>query len=139
MRRSKDIDRPPAAVWQFIAVDHVRNHPRWDPRMELRQITAGPIGVGTRIHRRHTRVGVPIEGEMEVVEFEPRRALGTVIRDRTPDGELEVHSRLILKPKGPERTMVTIQLDLPGTAPSMDPGMIEGSLSRMKELIEAET
>lgn len=136
---SKVIDRPPAVVWQFYAVNHLRNHPRWDPNMELRQLTEGPIGVGTRIHRRHTRIGVPIEGTMEVVEFETERALGVVIHDRTPTGPLEVHSRMTAEPESEGRTTLTIHLDIPGMAASMDPSMVEASLSKMKELIEAET
>jgi hypothetical protein len=36
------IDRPPAEVFRFIAVDHVRNHPRWDPKMAIEQLTEGP-------------------------------------------------------------------------------------------------
>jgi hypothetical protein len=39
---SELIDRPPAEVFRFVAVDHVRNHPRWDPQMELEQLTEGP-------------------------------------------------------------------------------------------------
>ena len=136
---SKVIDRPPAVVWQFFAVDHLRNHPRWDPKMELRQLTDGPIGVGTRIQRRHTRLGVPIEGTMEVVEFQPERAMGAVIHDSTPTGPLEVHSRMTAEPEGEGRTTLTIHLDIPAMAASMDPSMVEASLSKMKELIEAET
>lgn len=136
---AKVIDRPAAAVWKFLAVDHVRNHPRWDPRMELRQLTEGPMRAGTRIHRRHTRLDVPIEGTMEVVEFEPERAMATVIQDNTPSGPLEVHSRMTMEPVDEGRTKLTIELEMPGMAASMDPAMIEGSLTRMKELIEAET
>ncbi|CAN5471602.1 hypothetical protein BH24CHL9_BH24CHL9_11670 [soil metagenome] len=106
--------------------------------MELRQVTEGPIGVGARIERRHTRVGVPIEGTMEVVEFEPGRALGTVIQDRTPQGPLEVRSRATLEPTETGGTLLTFRLEMPGTAASMDPSMIEASLDRIKELIEAE-
>ena len=132
------IDRPPAVVWQFIATDHVRNHPRWDPKMELRQITKGASGVGTRIHRRHTRLGASIEGTMEIVEFRPPRAMGAVIHDNTPTGELEVRSRMTMESeKG--RTKLTINLDIPAMTASMDPTMIDASLARMKELIEAET
>lgn len=98
--------------------------------MELRPLTEGPIGVGTRIERRHTRLGAPIEGTMEVVEFQPERAMGVVIRDSTPTGELEVHSRMTAEPEGEGGTTLTIHLDLPATAPSMDPSMIEVSLAK---------
>ena len=32
---SEVIDRPPADVFRFYAVNHVQNHPRWDLDMEL--------------------------------------------------------------------------------------------------------
>lgn len=136
---SKVIDRPPRVVFDFIAVNHVRNHPRWDQKMELAQITDGPVGVGTRFHRRHTRVGTPIEGTMEVVEFEPDRAFGVAIHDNTPNGPLEVRSRITMGSEGENQTTVTVHLEIPGMHASMDPSMIEASLSRMKELIESET
>ena len=68
---SEVIDRPLADVFRFYAVNHVQNHPRWDPDMQLEQLTEGPIGVGTVIRRRHTHYGEPIEGTMEVTEYEP--------------------------------------------------------------------
>lgn len=133
------IDRPPSTVWQFVAVDHVENHPRWDEKMELQPLTDGPIRVGTRIARRHTRIETPIEGTMEVVEFAPPHAFGVVIQDQTPSGVLEVRSRMTTEPTGEGQTRLTIELQLPGPAGSMDPGMVEGSLARMKALIESET
>ncbi|MDP8905219.1 MAG: SRPBCC family protein [Chloroflexota bacterium] len=139
LSRSVDVDRPVSAVWKWYAIDHVVNHPRWDPAMQLRQEGEGPIGVGTRIRRRHTRVDTPIEGTMEVVEFEPERSMGVVIRDGTPHGVLEVRGRAALEPLDAERTRLTFELELPGEAPSMDPSMIEASLRRIKQLIEDET
>jgi hypothetical protein len=32
---SQVFDRPVAGVFNFLARDHVRNHPRWDPDMQL--------------------------------------------------------------------------------------------------------
>ena len=138
--RSIVINKPPSVVFDFVAVNHLRNHPRWDPHMELRQLTDGPLGVGTRFERRHTRIGAPIEGAMEVVEFEPGQSMGFIIHDQTPNGPLEVRSRSTLEPLDEgASTRMTIYLDIPAMDASMDPTMIEGSLRRMKELIEAET
>lgn len=131
---SQVIDRPPNEVFQFIAVDHVRNHPRWDPKMELEQLTEGPIGVGTVIRRRHTHTGSPVEGTMEIVDFVPDRSLGMVIHD----GPVEMHSRLSFEPEGQNSTRLTGALDVPSMAEPMDPGPIQQSLRRMKELIESE-
>lgn len=127
------IDRPPSEVFRFIAVHHVRNHPRWDPKMELEQLTEGPIGVGTVIRRRHTHAGAPTEGTMEVLEFVPDRVLGMVIRD----GPIEMFSRMTFEPHGEHATLLTGNLDVPSMSEPMDPRPIEESLRHMKELIEA--
>lgn len=136
---STTINRPPAVVFDFYAVNHVLNHPRWDPHMHLEQLTEGPVRVGTRIKRRHTRVGSPIEGVMEVVEFEPGKAMAIKIVDQTPNGPLEVHGRATFEPVDGDSTKLTFSLDIPGMPASMDPSMIEGSLRRIKELVETET
>lgn len=133
------IDRTPDIVFRFVAVGHVRNHPRWDPYMELRLETPGPIGVGSRIARRHTRLSWTIIGTMEITEFEPGRSFGSVVRDQTPHGLLEARGRMTMDPEGEGGTRLTIHLEIPSMAKSMDPSMIEGSLARSKELIEAET
>jgi hypothetical protein len=133
------VDRPPAVVFDFYAVNHVRNHPRWDPNMQLTQLTEGPVGVGTRIQRRHTRLGTPIEGMMEVVEFDPGKAMTAVIVDQTPEGPLELHGRVTFDALDGDRTKLALELDLPHYHGSMDPSLIEGSYRRIKELIEAET
>jgi uncharacterized protein YndB with AHSA1/START domain len=129
---SQVIDRPPAEVFRFIATDHVVNHPRWDPFMQLEQLSEGPIGVGTVIRRRSSRSGAVVEGTMEVVEYEPDRLFGLLIRD----GSLVMHSRLRFEPVGERSTRITGSLDVPAMEAPMDPRPIEGSLRRMKELIE---
>jgi uncharacterized protein YndB with AHSA1/START domain len=132
---SQVIDRPPAEVFRFIATNHVQNHPRWDPKMELRQLTEGPIGVGTVIHRRHTHTGAPVEGTMEVVEFTAPQLFGLVIRD----GPVEMRSRVTFEPNGQNATLITASLDIPTMAEPMDPAPIQHSLLRMKELIETDS
>lgn len=131
---SQVIDRPPEEVFRFIATNHVQNPPRWDPKMELEQMTDGPIGVGTVIYRRHTHPGFPVEGTMEVVEFVPDRAFGLFIHD----GSTEMHSRLTFEPLDPNATRLMGTLDVPSMTEPMDPAPIQQSLRRMKELIESE-
>jgi len=128
------IDRPPADVFHFIATDHVRNHPRWDPVMELEQVTDGPIGVGTTIRRRHTHYGDPIEGTMEVVEYEPNRAFGMVIHD----GPMEIRTRMLFEPEGEGGTRVRGFIDIPSATSPIDPAAIQSSFREMKRLIESE-
>ena len=78
---SQVIDRPSSVVWGFIVTDHIANHPRWDPQMELWPVTEGPLGLGTVIRRRQSRGDVPSEGTMEVVEFDPDHAVGWLVHD----------------------------------------------------------
>lgn len=132
---SQVIERPPDEVFRFIATNHVQNHPRWDPQMQLRQVTEGPIAVGSVIHRRHTHSGAPQEGTMEFVEYSPPHAFGMVIRD----GSVEMHSRMTFQPHGQHATLITGTLDVPSMAEPMDPAPFEHSLRRMKELIESDS
>lgn len=133
------IDRSPSVVFDFFAVNHVRNHPRWDPHMELEQVTTGPVGVGTRIKRRNTRFGSPIEGTMDIVEFERGRSFGAEIVDQTPNGPMEIRSRATLEYLDESVTKLTLYLDIPSMTAPLDSSMIEGSLRRIKELVETET
>jgi uncharacterized protein YndB with AHSA1/START domain len=135
---SIEIDRPIAEVWRWYAVDHVRNHPRWNPDLELEQISDGPIGLGTKIRRRTTMGESPVDGEMEVTEFDPPRVMGASISD----GNTETLGRGTLEERGPKRTLLTISADVPGlddpeTAQFVKT-MMGRSLANMKTMMEAE-
>ncbi len=136
---SQVIDRPVSMVFNFVAVQHVRNHPRWDPDIELWVDSDTPITVGTIIHRRNRRSGTPVEGTMEVVEFEPNHVMGTVIRD----GPAEMRARMIFEAENERQTRITTVLDIPGMDESMDTSFIISRLERSgrnrKQLIESET
>jgi len=136
---SQVIDRPVAEVFHFIADEHVRNHPRWDPDIELEQISDGPMGVGTIIRRRNSRSGTPVEGTMEVVEFERNRATATLIHD----GPVEMRGRIDFEALSDNQTKITISAELPGMDESMDKSFLisrmERSAQNMKHLIESET
>ena len=135
---SQIIDRPVDKVFHFIADEHVRNHPRWDPDIELWLDGESRIQVGTLIRRRNKRSGSPVEGTMEVVEYEPNRAFGTIIHD----GPAEMRGRITFEPAGDDRTTVTIFIELPGMDDSMDKSFLmsrlEASGKIRKQLIESE-
>lgn len=135
VERSIVIERPPAVVFDFYAVKHIRNHPRWDPGMELWPATDGPMGVGTVIRRRNTRGSTPVEGTMEVVEFVPEHAIGMIIRD----GPFEITGRTTFEAVGEAATRLTTSVELPAGIDRFDPSFMERSLCNMKELIEAES
>lgn len=134
---SEEIERPVPVVFKFFAEDHVRNHPRWDPYIELWLDAEGPIGAGTVIQRRNTRSGTPIEGTMEVVEWEPNRSMGMVTRD----GPIEIHGRATFEEMGESCTRLTLAAEMPIDESMKDhvEGSIRQSTGRIKELVEAET
>ena len=135
---SEEIERSVPVVFKFYAEDHVQNHPRWDPNVELWLDADAPIGVGTIIRRRSSHTGTPVDGTMEVVEYEPNQALGML----THDGPMEIRGRATFESMEPERTKLTLAIDIPGLDDSMKAPMTEavkGSLRTIKELIEAET
>ena len=133
----ESIDRPVATVFHFFAEEHVRNHPRWDPFMRLEQISDGPIGVGTIIKRINSRSGTPVEGTMEVVEFEPNQAIGML----THDGPVEIRRRTTFEAVGDAQTTLIISVEIRGMDESMGgmmTGAIQKSLQNIKQLIESE-
>jgi hypothetical protein len=134
---SEEIERPVPVVFKFFAEDHVRNHPRWDPYIELWLDSEAPIGAGTVIRRRNSRSGTPVEGTMEVVEWEPNHSMGMVTRD----GDMEIHGRATVEEMGEGRTRLTIVAEMPidESMKEQIEASIHRSAGRIKELIEVET
>lgn len=132
------IDRPVSTVWDFYAVHHIENHPRWDPSLELEATSEGPIGVGTVIKRRATRFGRTTEGTMEVVEFEPEKAM----RVRTEDGPMRINGWVLFEVLGENETKLTLGGEFLRMDPSMEESlrpMMERSATNIRSLIESET
>lgn len=134
---STTVDRPIHHVWRWYAVEHVRNHPRWDPEMELEQLTAGPLRLGTRIRRRNHHFGVPIEGEMQIVDWDPERVMGMEIHD----ANLDTVGRATFESLGPSRTRITLDADFvgmdEGAAALLRPRM-QRTADNVRQLIESE-
>ena len=64
------IMRPPGEVFDFVARDHWRNHPRWDPNVvEMIPLEAGQIRAGSRARVRRTRGSG--DEVLTVIAFEP--------------------------------------------------------------------
>lgn len=80
----------------------------------------------------------PVEGEMEVTEFDPPRAMGVSISD----GDTKSLGLGTLEERGPERTLLTISADVPGLddpeAAQFVKRMMGRSLANMKTMMEAE-
>lgn len=131
---SEVIDRPVADVFRFYADNHVLNHPRWDPDIELWLDKVEPLRVGTLIQRRNSRFGTPVEGTMEVVEFERDKAFGVLIRD----GAMEIPGRTTFASAQQGSTKVVVSAEFP-VDDAMKPALttaMQRSLSNIKQMME---
>ncbi len=132
------IDRPAAAVFDFHARNHVKNHNRWDKDIELSLEEDAPLAVGTIIQRRNSRSGTPVVGTMEVTEFEPDHAMGMLIHD----GPAVMVGRTLYQDVNDHQSNITIIVDIPAMDDSMDKGPMISAMQRsgqnIKRLVEAE-
>lgn len=128
------IERPVSDVFTFYADHHVENHPRWDPDIELWLDEDEPIGVGTVIRRRNSRSGTPVEGTMEIVEFERDRSIAAKI----DDGPMRVEGRARFESLGPATTRLTVGADFPVDDSMRDflETAMQRSLTNIERLIE---
>ena len=135
---SQVIDRPLDRVFHFFAVEHVRNHPRWDADIELWLVSDAPIGVGTIIHRRNKRSGTPVEGTMKVMEFEHNRVLAMEIHD----GPAVMYGRTTFEAISENQTRITTIIDIPWMDENTDKTFLNSRLERSaqirKQLMESE-
>jgi len=134
---SEVIEKPVAEVFRVHAREHVRHHPRWDPLMQLEQMTDGPIGVGTIIKRINSHSGSPVEGRMEVTEFEPNRSIGMIVHD----GLVQMITRAVYEAAGDDKTNVTLSLEIPDMGETMTimlASEMEKVAHTIKQFIESE-
>jgi len=128
------IDHPVSKVFQFHAVEHVQNHPRWDAHIQLDHLTDGPMGVGKMIKRINSRSGKPVEGTMEVVEFEPDQAVTMLIHD----GPVKLIARATYEDESNDRTRLTMKIEFPDLE-EMDTELLEtamqGSIRNINQLL----
>lgn len=135
---SEVIERPVEDVFRIHATEHVRNHPRWDPYMQLEQLTEGPIGVGTMIKRINSHSGVPVEGTMEVVEFKQNKSMGMIIKD----GPVEIRAFAVYEAQDPGQTLFTLMTEFFGLDESVEKvsltSQMENAIKNHKRFIESE-
>ena len=140
---STRINRPVDDVFEFVAVNHFRNHPRWDPNIvELSPTQSGPVAVGStaRVQRRKGA-----ENEvLEVVEFEPPRRFST--RDNIGPFLLSVTCLIEPVERRTSRLILIADTTVAGpmriVAPLLRPvfaRQMRKSLRRIKEMVEQES
>lgn len=71
------VHRHPQAVFRFIGERFFANYPRWSSEVqELKQISPGPVRVGTRARQVRIDLGHRSESVFAVTVFEPGRRIG---------------------------------------------------------------
>jgi len=142
--RHAQIRRPVEEVFDFVGTRYFENHPRWEREViEVRRLTAGPIGVGSRgIMVRH-EYGRTSESPLEVTAFDPPRKIAF----RHVGGPMVFEIAFGTAPVGPSSTDlgVRVQAELRGRYKLLTP-MLAFNLPRtggkimrrLVELIEAE-
>lgn len=127
---SAQVDRPIGKVFAWYADDHVKNHPRWDPDIELEATSEEPLGVGTVIRRRNVRYETPVEGTMEIIEFERNKSFAVVIHE----GGFEMPGRVRFEAVGPAQTVITLAAGVPDT---VDEALVANRMQRSAASIKA--
>jgi hypothetical protein len=135
---SQVIDRSIDKVFHFFAVEHVRNHPRWDADIELWLDNEAPLDVGTIIHRRNKRSGKIVEGTMRVIEFEMNHFIAMEIHD----GPAIMYGKTSFEAINEKQTRLTTIIDIPWMDENADKtflnSRLESSAQIRKQLMESE-
>jgi carbon monoxide dehydrogenase subunit G len=133
------IDRPVHDVFTFIT--NPGNMSKWNSAVvSMEQITPGAVGVGTRFKSVGEMMGRRIEGEMQVVAFEPDSKFGFQMNA----GPVQVNVVLTFKTVG---TGTKLNLNAQGNPGGLfklaEPvmagrvkGMMEENLTRLKSVLE---
>lgn len=135
---SQVIDRPIDKVFHFYAVEHVRNHPRWDSDIELWLDDDAPLAIGTVIHRRNKRSGKVVEGTMKVLEYETNRLMAMEIHD----GPTVMYGKTTFEALNENQTRLTTIIDIPWMDENADKTFLNSRLEHAaqirKQLMESE-
>ena len=131
-------------VFDFVGTHYFENHPRWEREVvEVRRLTDGPIGVGSRAVMVREEYGRRSEAPLEITAFEPSRTIAF----RHLGGPMLFELALVMAPAGVSSTdlSVHVQVELQGRSKLLTP-VFAFNLPRigrrimrtMVELIEAE-
>lgn len=143
-RNRTEVARPPADVYRFIAIDHGRNHPRWDAwAVEFKQLDPGPVVVGTRFAYKRKAFG-PISQTLQLVVTEMDLDRRFAFRF---SGSSRASVAYTLQPAGDAGTVVEFdgRFEMPG--PQFLGPLMKGSVDRqvadgqrrIKQMVESGT
>ena len=95
LRETVEIDRPLEEVFNYVV--NVENAPKWQPAViEVKRITNGPIGVGTKFKEVAKMMGRRVDTICEITELETNKKFAF---KGTSSGPFEYESTYTLEPK----------------------------------------
>ena len=72
-----EVNCSPAEIFKFIGDDFFKNYPKWSPEVkELKQITPGPVKIGTMARQVRIDVGRRTEANFKITIYEQNSRLG---------------------------------------------------------------
>jgi uncharacterized protein YndB with AHSA1/START domain len=139
VEKSTVVRRPSHEVFAFVADQ--TNAARWQSGIvEVRRLTDGPPGVGTRHTFTRTLMGRRMTGENEYVAFEP----GKRVEFRTTSGPRLLASYAVTAVPEGTRLMATIELDVSGIMSVAEPLVaraltrdVVANLTRLTSILES--
>lgn len=142
LKQTIKIARPPEDVYAFVATDHAKNHPRWDPAIsDMRQQTPGPVAVGTEFSLDRQMMGRKRPLTIRITKMDPPREL-----DFRVDGPMPMEMVMLMEPSSEGATSLTMHFktQLGGLWRVMEPmmrmqmGKEMGRVQlRIKEMVES--
>ena len=133
------VDRPVKDVFAFVS--NPNNMSQWNSAVvSLQQATPGAVGVGTKFKTVGEMMGRRIEGEMQIVAYEPDTKCGFQLQA----GPMQVNLTLSFKTVGTGTKISLNAQGNPGGIFKLAEGvmagqvksMMEGNLARLKTVLE---
>jgi hypothetical protein len=139
VEKSVVVHRPTDEVFDFVADQE--NAARWQSGIvEIRRLTDGPLGVGTRHTFTRSLMGRRIAAENEYVAFEP----GARVAFRTTSGPPLLASYAVTAVPEGARLTATLEIEVSGVMSVAEPLVaralsrdVVGNLARLKSILEA--
>ncbi|HET7482366.1 MAG TPA: SRPBCC family protein [Actinomycetota bacterium] len=139
----EQINRPAHDVWDYIATNHVQNHPRWDPAIvKLEQKDSGPLGEGSRLEMVRKDSGPAMTMDVRMVEWDVDRKMAFEADAK----QLNMTANMALEAVNPTTTTLNVTVDVEGKGvlkvmmPVMGGRMkkqIAAGLVRIKQALES--
>ncbi len=105
---TEPVKRSAEDAFDVIGTHMYENHPRWEREVvEIRPLTPGPVGVGSRAVMVRQEFGRRSEEEYEITEFEPGRRIAASHPD---DAAMDFHITFELEPIDADSCTVRVEV-----------------------------